>query len=52
MSNRHRRMGGIVGMAVGALAAPLISLLVSPLASADPDVTNLGPYDIDGYAKR
>lgn len=42
-------MGGIVGMAAGALSAPLISLLASPLASADPDVTTLGPYGIDGY---
>ena len=50
MSNRHRRTIGIVGMAAGALlSAPLISLLASPLASADPDVTTLGPYTIDGY---
>ncbi|MBV8862534.1 MAG: hypothetical protein JO259_11815 [Mycobacterium sp.] len=41
---------GIVGIAVGALLAPsLITLLASPLAFADPDVTTLGPYDIDGY---
>lgn len=42
-------MGGIVGMGLGALLAPpLIALLASPVASADPDVTTLGPYDIDG----
>jgi hypothetical protein len=50
MSNRHRNIVRIVGIAAGALLAPpLISLLSSPLASADPDVTTLGPYDIDGY---
>jgi len=50
MSNRHRRTMGMVGLAAGALlSAPLISLLASPPASADPDITTLGPYDIDGY---
>jgi hypothetical protein len=50
MRKNSRRMGGIVGMGVGALLAPpLIALLASPVASADPDVTTLGPYDIDGY---
>lgn len=53
MSNNHRRMGGIVGTAVGALLAPpLICLLASPLASADPgdsDIVTLGPYTVDGY---
>lgn len=41
MTSNHRRRGGIVGMAFGALLAPpLISLLASPLASADTtDVT-------------
>jgi len=42
----------MVGTAIGALlAAPLLSLLSSPLASADTgeDVTTLGPYDIGGY---
>ncbi len=62
MSNRHRRTVGIVGTTVGALlAAPLISLLASPLASADPttdaavgassDVTTLGPFAIDGFTE-
>jgi hypothetical protein len=37
MAKNHRRGGVIAGMAVGAvLAAPLIALLASPLASADP----------------
>ena len=46
----HRRAAGAVGMAAGALlGAPLISLLASPIANADPDVTTLGPYDIGGY---
>jgi hypothetical protein len=58
MSNNHRRMVGVVGMAAGALLAPpLIALLASPLAGADtPDVTGtggdiltLGPYTVDGY---
>ncbi len=50
MSNRHRRTMGMVGLAAGALlSASLISLLASPPASADPDITTLGPYDIDGY---
>jgi hypothetical protein len=46
-------MSGIVGTAVGALLAPpLISLLASPLASADngdSDILTLGPYTVDGY---
>jgi hypothetical protein len=58
MSNNHRRMVGVVGMAAGALLAPaLIGLLASPLACADtPDVTGtggdiitLGPYTVDGF---
>jgi hypothetical protein len=50
MRKNYRRMVGIVGMGVGALLAPpLMALLASPVASADPDVTTLGPYDIDGY---
>jgi hypothetical protein len=49
MSERYRRTIGTVGIAAGALlAAPLISLLGSPVAGADPDVTTLGPYDVDG----
>jgi hypothetical protein len=46
MSDRHhRRMVGIVGFAAGALlAAPLTSLLASPVASADDtDVVSLRP---------
>jgi hypothetical protein len=50
MNNNQRRLCGIVGIAAGALLAPpLIALVGSPIASADPDVTTLGPYDIDGY---
>ena len=55
MSNSQRRTIRIVGIAAGALlSAPLISLLTSPPASADTDVTTpvittLGPYPIDGY---
>lgn len=58
MNNKHRRVSGIVGMAAGALLAPpLLALLASPLANADPtdalsvgggDITTLGPYTIDG----
>jgi hypothetical protein len=52
MSNRHRHVGRIVGVAAGALlVAPLIALLIMPMAGADPDVTTLGPYDIDGYGE-
>ena len=52
MSNHRRRMGRIIGIAAGALLAPpLIALLGMPIASADPDVTTLGPYDIDGYGE-
>lgn len=46
MSDRHRRrMVGIVGFAAGALlAAPLTSLLASPVVSADDtDVVSLRP---------
>jgi len=45
MAKNPRRVGGIVGMAVGALlAAPLIALLASPVASADtPDVIPTNP---------
>jgi len=58
MSNNHRRMVGTVGMAAaGLLASPLIALLASPAASADPadpaivvtDITTYGPYTIDGF---
>src|ERR1700733_5021808 len=50
MMKNHRGAACIVGMAAGALlAAPLISLLASPVANADPDVTTLGPYDLGGY---
>jgi hypothetical protein len=50
MNNNQRRLSGIVGVGLGALLAPpLIALVGSPIASADPDVTTLGPYDIDGY---
>jgi hypothetical protein len=50
MSNNHRRTVGVVGMAAGALLAPpLIALLASPLASADPtDILTLGPYTAGG----
>ncbi|MGA9492645.1 MAG: hypothetical protein WBV80_20665 [Mycobacterium sp.] len=37
------------GLAMGALlASPLISLLASPVASAD-DLSTIGPYTVDGY---
>ena len=58
MSNNHRRMVGVVGMAAGALLAPpLIALLASPLASADttdavvtnPDILTLGPITAGGF---
>jgi hypothetical protein len=58
MNSNHRRLSGTASMAFCALLAPpLISLLTSPLASADPttDVTGtgemvtLGPYPFDGY---
>ena len=53
MSHNHRRMSGIAGLAFGALLAPpLICLIASPLASADPgdsDILTLGPYTVDGY---
>ena len=60
MSNNQRRMVGIVSMAVGGLlAGPLISLLASPLANADPsdaavvigpgEITTYGPYTLDGF---
>jgi hypothetical protein len=58
MTNNHRRVAGVVATAAGALlTAPLISLLASPVASADgadlvvinPDVTTYGPYTIDGF---
>ena len=59
MINNHRRISGMAGLALGALLAPpLISLLASPLASADPtdaavgaagQVITLGPYPFDGY---
>jgi hypothetical protein len=50
MNNNERRMSGIAGLGFGALLGPaLIALLGGPVASADPDVTTLGPYPIDGY---
>jgi hypothetical protein len=53
MNDNQRRLSGIVGVGLGALLAPpLISLLASPLASADPtdgDIITLGPYPFDGY---
>jgi hypothetical protein len=50
MRKNRRRIGGLVGIAAGALLAPpLIALLGSPVASADPDVISLGPYPIAGY---
>lgn len=57
MSNNHRRMVGVVGIAAGALLAPpLIALLASPLASADPtdalvtnpDILTIGPFTAGG----
>lgn len=61
MNNNHRRLTGIVGIAFGVLLAPpLISLLTSPLVSADPttdlagttgEVVTLGPYPFDGYTE-
>jgi hypothetical protein len=52
MKQNHRRVSGMVVRAAGALLAPpLIALLASPVAGADPDVTTLGPYDIDGYGE-
>jgi hypothetical protein len=45
MTDNRRR----AGLALGALLAPpLISLLVSPLANADGDITTYGPYLFDG----
>ena len=57
MSDNHRRMVGIIGMAAaGLLAPPLIALLASPAASADTsdaavvtDITTYGPYTFDGF---
>jgi hypothetical protein len=49
MSNGQLRTAGVVGTALGALlAAPVIALLVTPIASAD-DLTTIGPYAFDGY---
>lgn len=59
MSNNHRRMVGTVGIAAaGLLAPPLIALLASPVASADPadaatiipdPISTFGPYTFDGF---
>ena len=52
MSSTHRRVTGVVRIAVGALFAPAaIALLTGPLASADTpdDLTTIGPYTFDGY---
>lgn len=51
MSTNHRRMVGIAGMAVGAmLAPPLIALLASPVANADPsDASSVGSGDVTSY---
>jgi hypothetical protein len=59
MINNHRRISGMVGLALGVLLAPpLIALLASPLASADPtdaavgtagQIITFGPYPFDGY---
>ncbi|HME14556.1 MAG TPA: hypothetical protein VKG83_03795 [Mycobacterium sp.] len=61
MNNIHRRLSGMVGISFGVLLAPpLISLLISPLAGADPttdltgatgQVVTLGPYPFDGYTE-
>lgn len=61
MSNNHRRTVGTIGMAAaGLLAPPLIALLASPVASADPSGANVvipdpistyGPYTFDGYTE-
>lgn len=52
MNRSHRRMAGVVGIAVGALlVSPLAALVASPVACADTgdDLVTLGPYAIDGY---
>ena len=49
MRNSQRRTAGIVGTALGALlAAPVMALLTTPVASAD-DLVTVGPYTADGY---
>jgi hypothetical protein len=58
MDKNHRGLGGTALMAFCALVAPpLISLMVSPLASADPttaalgtdQIVTLGPTSFDGF---
>jgi len=56
MDKNHRGLGGTALMAFCALfAPPLISLMISPLASADPtpgavdQIVTLGPTSIDGF---
>ena len=53
MNSNHCRMVGVVGMAAGALLAPpLIALLASPLASADPaDILTIGPFTASGLTE-
>jgi len=49
MRNSQRHTAGIVGIALAALlASPVISLLTTPVASAD-DLVTIGPYTADGY---
>jgi hypothetical protein len=58
MDKNHGRLGGTAVMAFGALLAPpLISLMISPLAGADPatdaaaigQIVTLGPTSFDGF---
>jgi hypothetical protein len=52
MNRTHRRMNGVVGVAVGALlASPLIALCSGSVANADSgdDLVTIGPYAIGGY---
>ena len=52
MNRSHRRVAGVVGIAIGALlVSPLAASLASPVASADTtdDLVTVGPYAIDGY---
>jgi hypothetical protein len=49
MSRTHRRMTGVVGVALGALlVSPLIALCTGSVASAD-DLVSIGPFVIGGY---
>lgn len=52
MNRTHRRMAGVVGVALGALLmSPLAASLASPVANADTgdDLVTLGPYAIGSY---